>query len=483
MRPLASLTSSNPSEEALQKEVEDLAQSTRRQMYVMVFTGFFLAITLSVPDYELARADAEIHWPLIQTQVRLRSFLTYAPIALTALMIYLHLFVERMEEVRRFGVQPAQTFIFTMQSTPARWVADAVLYAYVPAILLWFLWKVCFRPEAIYLASLTGIVLCGSAYVYYRRSQVSRHMAHRIFSKLAVISIVGLTLLSAMYLSIAGSDAVLRLRQLNLEQSNLGITDDLGYVDLKNMNLAFANIRKARLSGADLLEADLREAQMQFAVLGTNAPDEKPARITDLSGADMERAALHGASILNVSLVEAKMSGAKLHQAELAQADFRSADLRESEFIKAILVSGELIFQCADLSGAQLSNAKLDGTNFIRSRLNNAELDGGDFHGSNFNWANLAGADLNNANLANATFLKADLTGAILTDAFLENVDFLQANLTNANLKKARAVDEVQLSRAHLCNTQVSNGDIRNDHCHLEWSHAGNSTSCSGRPN
>ena len=87
----------------------------------------------------------------------------------------------------------------------------------------------------------------------------------------------------------------------------------------------------------------------------------------------------------------------------------------------------ELIFDGADLRGADLYGANLRG----------ADLRGADLYGANLRYANLRGADLYGADLRYANLRGADLYGANLRGADLYGANLRGANLRGADLRGA----------------------------------------------
>jgi hypothetical protein len=75
----------------------------------------------------------------------------------------------------------------------------------------------------------------------------------------------------------------------------------------------------------------------------------------------------------------------------------------------------------ADLSGADLENADLRGTNLSGADLYNANLENADLRGTNLSGADLVDAYLIDADLENANLVDADLSGANLENANLYN--------------------------------------------------------------
>lgn len=77
-------------------------------------------------------------------------------------------------------------------------------------------------------------------------------------------------------------------------------------------------------------------------------------------------------------------------------------------------------------------------------------------------FATCAGVDLSGADLSRARLYAADLSGANLSGANLSNADLRGANLNNANLSGA-IVTQAFLSVADFCNTIMPDGSVRTD--------------------
>ncbi len=90
---------------------------------------------------------------------------------------------------------------------------------------------------------------------------------------------------------------------------------------------------------------------------------------------------------------------------------------------------------------------------------------------------NLTGADLSGANLQQTDFSKARLVGSIFSEANLEGanltgvdltgVKLQKANLTRANLKDTTGIDLESLKKANaiLCKTTLPDGTIESSGC------------------
>ena len=116
------------------------------------------------------------------------------------------------------------------------------------------------------------------------------------------------------------------------------------------------------------------------------------------------------------TLSEADLSRADLYEARLVGADRRRANL-----------SG------ADLRGADLSNADLSSATLYRAHLSGANLSE-----ARLNYAALYGADLSGANLLEARLHHADLMGAVLSEADLSEADLTWARFWHAKLSGAK---------------------------------------------
>jgi uncharacterized protein YjbI with pentapeptide repeats len=112
--------------------------------------------------------------------------------------------------------------------------------------------------------------------------------------------------------------------------------------------------------------------------------------------------------------------------------------------------------QCpnCDLSGANLEQANLFGTNLI-----NANLRGANLSGANLGSANLTDADLSGANLGNAYLYQATLENTNLSQANLSNAYLREAILTDANLAQAK-LPGVNLRRTNLVGLDFQGVDL-----------------------
>lgn len=169
--------------------------------------------------------------------------------------------------------------------------------------------------------------------------------------------------------------------------------------------------------------------------------------------------------------------------ADLGECDFtgdlvlKDLDLSGANLSKARL-SGDLGF--ADLSGANLSRVAVLGSLIIGpdTRIDHANLSGlqsdgnnpviaesADMNNSNLSNANLYGARMKGVNLENATLTGAKLTGADLTSAQFQAASLRQSDLTYANLSSGNfsnaSLNEANLSEASLIGADFSKANLQ----------------------
>ncbi|MDW3223948.1 MAG: pentapeptide repeat-containing protein [Paracoccaceae bacterium] len=462
----------------LENEAEVLSGSARRQLFVLIFAGFFLMLTLSVPDSQLVRADATINWPLIQTQIQLSTFVTFAPLALIALLAYLHLLFGRLLKLRQEGFSPPEIDILAMTSRPAQLLANAMLYLFVPFVLAWFSWKVVFRDEARFLIAATFIVTLASTVLYLRRSRSGVDSRSDKMRRIGIGITVALSLLGAS-LMLPWSDIkriapglpqldwrnpVMKLRMLDLKRANLGSVDEFAIVNLASQDLRYADARYARLIGADLRDSNLTRANFRYALIGSDGSGT--SMVTDFERAVLNRASIEQADLRNTHFDHASLVGADLEQVVLGDTRFWCADLSGAMMNRVTGEGGNIVFQHARLDSAQLGRAELSRPNFRYTSLVGADLGLANIEGGQFGFADLSAAQLGNGQFRNTSFFEAKLENADLSYADFEGADFSGANLTGANFTGAYGIEWSDVARdAFLCRTIGSQGKTHNDHC------------------
>lgn len=150
--------------------------------------------------------------------------------------------------------------------------------------------------------------------------------------------------------------------------------------------------------------------------------------------------------------MKADLRGANLCDANLNGVNLRHADLRRANLCNANLFS-------ADLSGANLREADL-----CKARLNGADLSGANLCDANLVSADLSGADLRRAYLCNsklrlANLYEANLRGANLYRAYLNGANLGCVDLDSASLRRAY-LNGANLYGAHLSGVDLYAADL-----------------------
>ena len=169
----------------------------------------------------------------------------------------------------------------------------------------------------------------------------------------------------------------------------------------------------------------------------------------DLKGMDLRHCTAVNTSFFGADLRGARLSGTNLQRAYLNLARLEGTDLTNADLRDAIIFAA--IFDKTDFSGANLSNARIMGNlgnvKMVGANLTHGRL-GMDFGNQTMGQVkfdtvggNFANANFENADLQVASFRFADLSGANLKNAKLYRSDLIQANLEGANLSGADLTD------------------------------------------
>ena len=164
---------------------------------------------------------------------------------------------------------------------------------------------------------------------------------------------------------------------------------------------------------------------------------DAPAAGVDWSGCEQNRVIMRKAELQGARLGGATMDGSDLAQANLSGADLTRASVERARF-----------------SGANLERAKLVRLLAYRTNFSGARLVGADLTKAELARANLASTDLSGANMEKAEFQRATLEGATLTGANLTGADLARTNLAKAKLGGAR------MAQARLFLTRLEGVDL-----------------------
>lgn len=267
------------------------------------------------------------------------------------------------------------------------------------------------------------------------------------------------------------------LRDCSFPQRSL-IGIDFSHSDLTGANLSGAALEHSVFDFAILTDTDFTGANLRYSDLSD----------TQMDGAIFANANLTGVHGLDISGTPASLPGVwRLEQgallgpeADISTAEFRSAqlsglDLSGAKLLGVVIHSS--VLNGTDLGGADLSRAVIDGSNMkdanlagatldgaalINSEMTGTVFDGATFAGTDFSGSTMDGVNLAGLDLVATKFVGTRLPNAQLAGANLRAVDFTNAYLRGANLAAAdlRAADlnNVDLSKAIL--TGVRSGGI-----------------------
>jgi uncharacterized protein YjbI with pentapeptide repeats len=210
------------------------------------------------------------------------------------------------------------------------------------------------------------------------------------------------------------------------------------------------------------LEIALRtpaEQPMAASLLYAIDPQWRPpsGTLSNLAGAYLDGASWAEIQLFNVRLNDADLSGADLRDAKLdralaAKANFGRAHLNNASL--ALFVGAETDFRGADLAGVRGGYADFQCAKFAGAKLDGAELSGARFVGADLSGASLRGATLNQADFRGAKLKWVDFTGADLSKADLSDQILRDSCLTGAWLGGAK------LCRADLEGMQLDGIDL-----------------------
>ncbi len=146
-----------------------------------------------------------------------------------------------------------------------------------------------------------------------------------------------------------------------------------------------------------------------------------------------------------------------------SRATFSNADLRGADLTKANLNGINL--RWADLSKASLLRAKLKDANlrdarFWGANLRESKMNESDLRRADFTWADLDGVDLNKADVSGANFTNAKLRKVDLRDATIKWTEFHGALLMGADLTRAMMLG-AGLSKTNLSGAILNYADMR----------------------
>ena len=293
------------------KPSSTLPTSINRLSLLFLAILVFCATTVDSPESTLLAANATLKVPYLDSEIRVASFLLLGPIAMIAVVIYLHVLIERYDELP-LQERNADQYVWLSVRSPIMIVARSFLYYYAaPWIFILFAWKAMPRPEYGYLAILAISGMAGAVLMQLWRATGRKHKNYFAAVWLAV-TIGAIWLVTVKGLMI--SNYLLHERRLDLMRVDLSASD-LRDVRLINSHLEGAVLKRANLQRADLSRANLTTANLEGA---------------NLRAANMRNATLTGAQLQNALLQPQKVNGV-FQPVDLRFARIRNANLSNAQ--------------------------------------------------------------------------------------------------------------------------------------------------------
>ena len=179
-------------------------------------------------------------------------------------------------------------------------------------------------------------------------------------------------------------------------------------------------------------------------------------------GADLRRVDFAGADLSGAILRAARLEGASFSGAKLHAAILDSAQLQGATFAKSDRFDGS--FDVAEAPDVSLRGARLDDANFDSAQLRGATLVGAVLTGASFNNTRLAGAALGSVRAEGTSFYEAKMQGAFLIGARLQGAVFDHTELQGAMISQARmqgaSLRHAQLQGAIFRNAYLEGADL-----------------------
>lgn len=419
----------NRDENELKRQHEETSRTVRRALLVLTAFCLFCVLALSAGDVKLITTNASIKLPFANIEVDFKTFIITAPIMLTLLLVYLHIFYGHLRLIDKPDEGSQLPVLFNLPYRNAQLLSNFMLYWQVPLVLVFFYWKSIPQPGAAVPFFVMLFTMFFMVFLQIRRRSAEHRYRNR---KLWFI------LIYLIFVFIDKSIVIVQGKPVS--NSFLGENVKICRVKILHPLLTFPFNRKLQLAGANLSKTNLEDFNLSHADL-RNA-NLSQARI---SGAFLERADLEGATMMDMvargtHFTGADLSHANIDSANLEEAVFNSATLSEAILNNANLsrarISGAFL-EKAKLRGAVMTSVVARGSQFTGADLSHTNIERSDLEGAVFNSANLYKANLNGANLRGALFINASLVEADICDAELDYAYFLKADLTNAKLDRS----------------------------------------------
>ncbi len=274
------------SPEDWKKQHDEISRAINKLLLVLIGFCFFCGLALGKPDVLLLASNAKVTLPFANADISFVAFLIIAPLVLTALSFYLHIFIGYWTTLSRQQPTSGQThpvlpFTFNLNYRTTGWLSNFLFYWLVPVMLAVFTWKALPRPEGPILTVLTSgfVVVFLLLQIRRRPDQTSK-----LSSSMLWLALLGTAFLMARTSLGERLHRPLFLEGAELEKQNLQSLDMRG-ATLTDANLTDANLTRANLRGANLRDANLRGAHLFGAnLIGANLNNTLGNQATILPG-------------------------------------------------------------------------------------------------------------------------------------------------------------------------------------------------------
>lgn len=504
--------------------IDALTTNARNTWFALLGVLVFVAITLmGVEHIDFYGVDRATDLPLVNVSVPTWLFFYAAPLLVSAVYGYFHLYLIRLWDA--LGGTPPRLNGERLGDAIAPWlVTDAALHlrarmrkdncvrpramewpaAILNILLAWvfglgiliWTWVESLPARSFTMTAIAAICLLASltmAYVSLRvmwRRMARTGQTHVAQTARETALVAGLVFLAPTLIAIShgrtsGETAV--LASLDLTGASLVERPDdwlPHYIARREFRATWC--RREQIDAcqdlgdrAGELEDEWRQrrtaerAALKQPYWSVPHPDPIDLRGANLSGsflagASLRRALLDKANLAlaqmeAVDLDGARMAGALLHETRLEQADLRGAQLQGATLTAANLVGAKLagtLLVSADMLGAQMQSANLFQADLSGADMRTVQLQGADLYDATLTDANLIAADLTGANLNESDMRRTRLNGTRLEQASLSGVDLRGADLNRARLTDAD-LDGAQLQGADLHRATMDNTSLR----------------------
>ena len=192
---------------------------------------------------------------------------------------------------------------------------------------------------------------------------------------------------------------------------------NLSHLDLSGADFSYASCEGAKFSRCDLRMATFHMANLDRSVFGRSIMDRANLSHASAHGAGFYNVRLAGAYMRSFKADELNLSCAELYGADLTNAEMRNVNAKDSCWCGVIAKEGDFRlgnFTNGVLHNVNFSMAQLQGAVFTCSNLSET-----DFRGANMEGVDLLGACLKHSDLRGATLTKisvcdADFNGALI---------------------------------------------------------------------